>query len=122
MTRPLPSRALSLAAAAALLFAWALPALAHHGWSGYAEKAELFTGVIRKVAYDNPHVSIELEGKDRTWHVVLAPPSRMERRGLPKEGLAPGDAATVEAYRHREEAGELRAEWIEVRGKRTELR
>lgn len=116
-----PFRTLLLAAAVAVS-AWAAPAVAHHGWSGYAEKAEHFTGVIRSIAYENPHVSIELEGKERTWHVVLAPPSRMEGRGLPKDGMAVGDEAKVEAFRHRKEKGELRAEWIEVRGKRTELR
>lgn len=119
MARALPFRSLALAAA---LAAVALPAAAHHGWSGYVEKAERFTGVIRSVSYEHPHASIELEAKDRTWHVVLAPPSRLEARGLPKDGLAAGDPATVEAYRHRKDAGELRAEWIEVRGKRTELR
>jgi hypothetical protein len=112
----------TLLAAAAAAVAWALPAAAHHGWSGYAEKAERFSGVVRAIAYENPHVSIQLEAKERTFHVVLAPPSRMENRGLPREGLSVGDEATVEAYRHQREKGELRAEWIEVRGKRTELR
>lgn len=110
----------SLAAAAAL--AWATPAPAHHGWSGYAEKAERFTGVIRAVEYGNPHVVIQLEEKDRSWRVVLAPPSRMERRGLPRDALAVGRTATVEGYRHESEADELRAEWIELDEKRTELR
>lgn len=120
MTRLRPRLALLAAAAAAALAAF--PALAHHGWSGYAEKAERFSGVVRAVEYGNPHVTIRLEAEDRTWHVVLAPPSRMERRGLPRDGLVEGERATVEAYRHQKEAGELRAEWIEVRGKRVELR
>lgn len=121
MTNPSMLRTLAAAAVGAAL-AWAATAAAHHGWSGYSEKAERFTGVVRAVEYGNPHVTMELEAKDRTWHVVLAPPSRMEGRGLPRKGLSVGDSATVEAYRHETKEGELRAEWIEVGGKRTELR
>jgi hypothetical protein len=122
-----PSRALRALAATAALAAlaaglWAPPAAAHHGWSGYSEKAERFAGVIRAVDYANPHVTIQLEAGDTTWRVVLAPPSRMERRGLPKGALTVGAAATVEAYRHEGDRAELRAEWIELGDKRTELR
>lgn len=122
MSRTRPISTLLAAAAAAAALAWAAPARAHHGWSGYAGTAERFSGVVRGVEYGNPHVTIRLEAQDRTWHVVLAPPSRLERRGLPEEGLVEGEAATVEAYRHEKVGGELRAEWIEVRGKRVELR
>lgn len=117
MTRPSTLR--TIAAAAALT--WAASAAAHHGWSGYSGKAERFTGVIRAVDYGNPHVTVELEAKDRTWHVVLAPPSRMKDRGLSKKELSVGDTATIEAERHETKEGELRAEWIEVGGKRIEL-
>jgi hypothetical protein len=121
MTTPTILRTVAAAAVAAAL-TWAASAAAHHGWSGYSGKAERFTGVIRAVEYGNPHVTIDLEDKDRTWHVVLAPPSRMEGRGLPRKGLSVGETATVEAERHETKEGELRAEWIEVGGKRTELR
>jgi hypothetical protein len=46
----------------------------------------------------------------------------MERRGLVRSALAVGATATVEAYRHESERDELRAEWIELNDKRTELR
>lgn len=110
------------AVAAAAALAWAAPAAAHHGWSGYGERAERFTGAVRAVSYGSPHVTIELQVKERTWTVVLAPPSRLERRGLAKEALVVGETATVEAYRHQREKDELRAEWIELGGKRVELR
>jgi hypothetical protein len=113
-------RALAVVCVAAVM--WATPAPAHHGWSGYGDKAERFTGVIRAVEYGNPHVVIQLDEKDRSWRVVLAPPSRMESRGLVREALAVGATATVEAYRHVSERDELRAEWIELGEKRTELR
>jgi hypothetical protein len=117
-----PALSFLLAALALAALVPAAPALAHHGWSGYGEKAERFSGVVRAVRYGSPHTTIRLETKDRTWLVVLAPPSRMETRGLPKGALAEGEDATVEAYRHLTDEGELRAEWIEVKGKRVELR
>src|SRR2546422_6594169 len=61
---------------------------AHHGWSGYDNSKELsLTGVIRESGYEHPHGHLRLEAPGKTWTVVLAPPSRMERRGpAAKEG------------------------------------
>jgi hypothetical protein len=102
--------------------AWA----AHHGWSGYDETRPLtFTGTIRDSGYENPHGFVELEvagNPAKTWHVVLAPPSRMETRGLPKEMLKAGATATVVGYQEKTKPGELRAERITIGGKTTELR
>jgi hypothetical protein len=53
---------------------------------------------------------------------VLAPPSRMERRGLPREALAMGATVTVVGYPHRDTADELRAERITASGNTVELR
>src|SRR5438309_2183377 len=102
------------------------PALAHHGWTGYDEKQTLnLTGVIREMGYDNPHGYINLQidnGQGKTWHAVLAPPSRMESRGLPKDMLKVGATATVVGYPNRTIADELRVERITIAGKTTELR
>ena len=65
---------------------------------------------------------MRLETPGKTWNVVLAPPSRMERRGLEKAALKPGTIATVEGYPNREKTEELRAERISIAGKTTELR
>ena len=111
-----------LAAAAAAALAWGAPAFAHHGWSGYEDEPEQFTGEIREVQYGNPHVTIRLEAGEETWHVILAPPARMQGRGLPRDALAVGGTATIEAYRHQSGRSELRAEWIQIGEKRTELR
>lgn len=97
--------------------------LAHHGWSQYDnEKLVKLTGTIAETAYENPHGTIRLKTEDKTWLVVLAPPYRMENRGLPKEQLKIGETATVEGYAHRNIADELRAERITLAGKTTELR
>jgi hypothetical protein len=58
----------------------------------------------------------------QTWHVVLAPPTRMKYRGLEREMLKPGTDATVVGYPHKKTKLELRAERITVAGKTVELR
>ncbi len=98
-------------------------ALAHHGWSSYDSSRPLtLTGVIRQSGYENPHGFVDLEAEKGKWHVVLAPPSRMESRGLPKSALKEGTKVTVEGYPHRTTKDELRAERITVEGKTVELR
>ena len=98
-------------------------AAAHHGWSGYdASRALTLTGQIRESGYEHPHGYVLLETKDKTWTVVLAPPSRMENRGLPKTALAVGTTAIVVGYPNRTDAKELRAERITIADKTTELR
>lgn len=101
----------------------ATPVLAHHGWSGYDGSRPLdLSGVIRQSGYEHPHGFVRLETPGKMWLVVLAPPSRMENRGLPREALAPGTQATVVGYPHRQDPDEMRAERITIDGKTTELR
>lgn len=104
-------------------------ALAHHGWSEYDSAKPLkLTGKILESGYEHPHGFVRLEtvGENakagKTWHVVLAPPSRMEARGLAKDKVAKGASATVEGYPNRSKPDELRAERIIVDGKAVELR
>lgn len=106
-------------------FASLLPtlALAHHGWSEYdASKALRLTGKILESGYEHPHGFVQLETPGKTWMVVLAPPSRMEFRGLARELLKPGGTVSVEGYPNRSKPEELRAERISVAGKTVELR
>ena len=96
---------------------------AHHGWSGYDSGTTLnLTGVIKEAGYEHPHGFVSLEVPGKTWRVVLAPPSRMENRGLPRTMLAPGTRATVVAYPNRTDPEEARAERITINGKTVELR
>ena len=98
-------------------------AAAHHGWSGYdADKAMTLEGTIKESGYEHPHGFVRLQTRDKTWLVVLAPPSRMERRGLARQMLNQGTTATVHGYPHRTEADELRAERITIADKTVELR
>jgi Family of unknown function (DUF6152) len=96
---------------------------AHHGWSGYDSTQVLnLTGVIRDSGYEHPHSYLRLAVDDKVWLVVLAPPSRMERRGVAREMLAVGTTATVVGYPHRSDVEEMRAERLTVHGKTAELR
>jgi hypothetical protein len=96
---------------------------AHHGWSEYdSSQALTLTGKVVQSGYEHPHGHVRLAAPGKTWHVVLAPPSRMERRGLEKSALAPGTTVTVEGYPNRHKGEEMRAERIRVNGKTIELR
>lgn len=99
-------------------------AAAHHGWSEYDSSRPMeLEGTIERSGYEHPHGYVDLKTADKkTWRVVLAPPTRMENRGLPKEALAPGNLASVQGYPNRKAPGELRAEQITVDGKTTQLR
>jgi hypothetical protein len=108
-----------------VLVALDLPAtaLAHHGWSGYDSNTALkLDGTIREAGYEHPHGYVKLETPGKTWLVVLAPPSRMENRGLPASLLKVGATAHVEGYPNRTDAQEMRAERITIDGKTVELR
>lgn len=98
----------------------------HHGWANYDTQRVLnMTGTVREVKYGSPHVVIQFEtagAAAKKWEAILAPPSRMERRGLPQSRLTVGTAARLVGYPHRKNAGELRAERIIIGNDTTELR
>jgi hypothetical protein len=105
------------------LLAFPAAAMAHHGWSEYdSSKTLKMTGKVVDSGYEHPHGHIRFAAPGKTWSVVLAPPSRMERRGLEKGMLKPGAVLTVEGYANRGKPGEMRAERITVEGKTIELR
>jgi Family of unknown function (DUF6152) len=116
-------RGLAVAIELALVIVAADLGIAHHGWSGYNSDQVLnLTGVIQEAGYEHPHSYVKLAVGDKVWLVVLAPPSRMERRGVSAEMLAASTTATVVGYPHRNDAGEMRAERITIQGKTAELR
>src|SRR5262245_66522063 len=95
---------------AVLIFAAGL-LYAHHGWTGYDEtKTMQLTGSIKAAGYENPHGFVDLQVDKQVWHIVLAPPSRMESRGLPKEKLKVGSMAGIVGYQNKTVKDEIRAE------------
>jgi len=121
-----PSPAVTKLAMFAGLSALAVPAaaLAHHGWSSYDAGTVLtIEAPILTAKYQNPHGEIEVTDKaGKRWQIILAPPSRMEARGLPREQLVAGTVATVVGYPSRVQPAEIRAERIIIAGKTVELR
>jgi hypothetical protein len=109
--------------AAALVSAAMSLAYAHHGWSEYdATRLVKLTGKVTASGYEHPHGYVRMEAEGKTWLAVLAPPARMESRGLPRAAITPGSTVTLEGYLHRSKADEMRAERIITDGKAVELR
>ncbi len=105
-----------LAAGVGLLLT-AAGACAHHGWSEYDTGRTLtVTGAILEAGHDNPHGFVRMKAGNQVWRVILAPPARMEARGLPAGGLKVGATATLVGYPHRSDARQMRAERITLEG------
>ena len=99
------------------------PSIAHHGWSEYEQtKLIKLTGKVIQNGYEHPHGFIKLSADGKEWIAVLAPPFRMENRGLLKTDIADGAQVTVEGYVNRSKPDEMRAERITVSNKTIELR
>ena len=98
-------------------------AIAHHGWSEYEQtKLIKLTGKVIQNGYEHPHGFIKLSADGKEWIAVLAPPFRMENRGLLKTDITDGAQVTVEGYVNRSKPDEMRAERITVSNKTIELR
>lgn len=112
-----------LAGFAVVALAPVTSALAHHGWGEYdSSKLLTLAGSVKEFDYANPHGTLRLETPEKTWFVILAPPSRMQSRGLPQDAVKVGDQVVIEGYASRSKGDELRAERIRVAGKVVELR
>jgi hypothetical protein len=110
-----------LGAAAAALVAGA--AAAHHGWGSYdSTKVIVLEGPILQSSYEFPHGEIVIEGHGKRWQVVLAPPSRMQARGLAREDIAVGKRIKAEGYASTVKVDEMRAERVTIAGRVIEMR
>lgn len=115
------ARPFALACAALALAGGA--ALAHHGWGSYdAGKKFSIASPVAHVLWQNPHVHIQVTHQGATWEAVLAPPFRMETRGLSPDLIKAGTRVEVEGYPSMRTPRELRAERITVAGRTYELR
>lgn len=98
-------------------------AFAHHGWSSYdASKLFSITSTVQREDWHNPHVMIVVTQANKNWDVVLAPPLRMNARGLEPDMIKPGTQVTVDGYPSTRVENEMRAERIIVGGKTFDLR
>lgn len=91
-----------LTAAALTLTLSALPAHAHHGWSGQGDEQFELTGTVQKdVSLSGPHATMQIvDAEGQVWDLTLAPPARTSRAGL-KEGVIPlGAEVTISGHRN----------------------
>ena len=99
------------------------PLLAHHGWGEYdSRKALTLTGTVKASGYENPHSYVDLDVDGKLWHAVLAPPSRMQARGVLREQIQPGATVTVIGFPHKSRSTEMKAEQIRIADKTTNIR
>lgn len=113
----------SLAAAVILVFAGVVQLAAHHGWGEYdSTKPITLTGVIKASGYENPHSFVDLDVNGKMWHAVLAPPSRMQARGITREMLKPNTTVTVMGFPHKTKTIEMKTESMTIGGKTTNIR
>jgi hypothetical protein len=100
-----------------------LPALAHHGWGSYeASRPMTIEAIIEEISLRNPHGMMVVTSGGRRWEVTLAPLSRMQARGATADIVAKGKRVKAYGYPRRDGTPEMRAEWIEIDGRRFELR
>lgn len=116
MTRLRPT---AFIAALALLVPLTTTLVAHHGWGEYDSRKTLtLTGTIRAAGYENPHAYLDLDVDGIVWRAVLAPPSRMQARGVLRDQLKPEARVTVIGFPHKSRTTEMKAEHIKL-GERT---
>jgi hypothetical protein len=106
---------------AAMLAAGA--AAAHHGWGSYdASKTIVLDGPVLQSSYEFPHGEAVIELNGVRWTATLAPPSRMQSRGLAREDIAVGKRIKAEGYPSTARQNEMRAERVTVDGRVIEMR
>lgn len=93
----------SVAAIAAALAIWSVPAVAHHGWGGNSEEEFNLTGVVEQgVSLAGPHATMKIRAQGQVWDVTLAPPARTEGAGLTANVIPVGATVTVHGHRNRD--------------------
>jgi DNA/RNA endonuclease YhcR with UshA esterase domain len=63
-------------------------------------------GIVRKIEYENPHISFFIDVKDAdgrvtSWGFEAASPTALRAQGWTRNSIKPGDYVTVDAYRAR---------------------
>ena len=88
------------------LLAAAAPVFAHHAFTAEydREKPVKVTGVVTKIQWTNPHIWFFVDVKDDTgkitnWGFSGGPPGMLQRRGITRDVLKPGDVVKVEGFR-----------------------
>lgn len=111
-------KSISLAATLAVASLFALPALAHHGWSWTQDGYFELKGVIADIYIGNPHATLDVDVEGELWRVELAPPARTIAAGFTDEVARKGDEVVAIGNRSRDEAEKrMKAVRITINGK-----
>ena len=89
-----------LRVAAAIVIAFAAPALAHHSGAGVDRtRTVTVAGIVKEFRWTNPHSWIDLEVASDTgtalWSIEMNPPPFLLRAGWKSSTLKPGDKVSV---------------------------
>jgi hypothetical protein len=101
----------------------AAPAFAHHPFAAEfdAQAPLTLSGIVTKVNWANPHVSVRVDAKDRSgqtrnWTLELASPAMLAGKGWTKESVKIGEVITIKGYRAKSEPFTVAARMIEMPG------
>lgn len=112
---------LSIAAAALLAIAVAVPAQAHHGWAVYSEQEGEVTGVVEAAELGAPHGLIKVRTAEGVWDVMLAPPAAIQRAGLTLAAVPKGARVTARGHKRTDGSREIKTERLVVGQKTFDL-
>jgi hypothetical protein len=92
-----------LAVAAIVVAAFALPARAHHSHGNYVDTFKDITGVVKEVHLVVPHSWVYLEvkegsGEPQIWALEATGRAGLERIGVNRQYLTPGDSIKVRCH------------------------
>ena len=92
-----------------LVMAAATPVVAHHSATAEYDlsKPIKVTGTVTKVEWTNPHIwfYVDVKNDDGTvtnWGFSGGPPGVLQRRGIGKTTIKPGDVVKVDGFRARD--------------------
>ena len=90
---------------AAIVGATAVPLSGHHPFSDEYDwkKPVTLKGTVEKIEWTNPHVHLQVNGKDEngatgSWAVELNSPTALAKFGWTKDSVKPGERVTVDAW------------------------
>jgi hypothetical protein len=94
---------------AGFLLACAAPIVAHHSFAAEYDSTQpvKVTGVVTRIEWTNPHIWFYVDVKDdagkvTNWGFSGGPPGVLQRRGISRSAMKPGDVVVVEGFRARD--------------------